>query len=354
MKLYIFLFVLILGAFHTSSHAAEKDHIYKADNPLIQYVGRIDFSNKELPRFYAPGVYVTFTFRGSKCTVQLNDEVLYNKNHNYITIVIDGGKPSRIQLKEKQNDIQIAKKLSNGVHTVVVCKDTESGIGYLEFVGIRCKKLLPSIPKPERRLEFIGNSITCGTGSDLTIPCDTKDWYDQHNAYLAYGPSTARNLNAQWHLTAVSGIGLTRSCCDLKNTLPDVFDKINLRENELKWNFAKYQPDVVSICLGQNDGFQDSVTFTSAYVNFIQKLRSVYPKATILCLTSPMADEKLNAVLKKYLTEILAEAQKTDHNVYKYFYSKRYFHGCGTHPDLAEHKQMASELTAYIKEIKHW
>ena len=71
---------------------------------------------------------------------------------------------------------------------------------------------LPLSPKPVRRMEFIGNSITCGTGSDQSVvPCDKGVWQDQHNAYLSYGPAVARSFNAQWQLSAVSGIGLMHS-----------------------------------------------------------------------------------------------------------------------------------------------
>ncbi len=45
--------------------------------------------------------------------------------------------------------------------------------------------------KPEKRkkIEFIGNSITCGAQSDPSdIPCDEGEYMDHQYAYLAYGP----------------------------------------------------------------------------------------------------------------------------------------------------------------------
>jgi len=91
---------------------------------------------------------------------------------------------------------------------LVICKNTEANIGYLELAGIRCRQLVKPAPKPARKIEFIGNSITCGTGSDLSvIPCGKELWEDQHNAYLSYGPITARAVNAQYHLSAVSVSG---------------------------------------------------------------------------------------------------------------------------------------------------
>lgn len=61
-------------------------------------------------------------------------------------------------------------------------------------------------------MEFIENSITCGTCSDQSIvPCGKGVWQSQHNAYLSYGPAVARSFNAQWQLIAVSGISLMHS-----------------------------------------------------------------------------------------------------------------------------------------------
>ena len=81
--------------------------------------------------------------------------------------------------------------------------------------------------------------------------------------------------------------------------MPQVFDKINMRSDSIAWVFNRYIPDVVTICLGQNDGIQDSTVFCTNYINFIKQVRQQYKKANIVCLTSPMADEKLVAVLKK-------------------------------------------------------
>jgi hypothetical protein len=50
----------------------------------------------------------------------------------------------------------------------------------------------------------------------------------------------------------------------------------------LGWPIIVGQPDVVTICLGQNDGVQDSTAFCSAYLRFIGQLRHVYPNAQLI------------------------------------------------------------------------
>jgi hypothetical protein len=353
------LLFILLAIAPLTSFSKPKDQqlkLYKADDPKIQYFGRIDFSDPLAPRFWSPGVYVRAKFKGTDCQVLLNDEILGGDNHNYIEIAIDNQPPVRIKLTGKINVIQAAQGLADTQHQITICKNTESGIGYLDFVGIKCRKLMPPPARPKRKIEYIGDSITAGTGMDLSvIPCGKGQWYDQHNAYMSYGARTSRALNAQWQLTAVAGIGMTHSCCDMDIVMPQVSDKVDLRDNKLPWDFGRYQPDVVTICLGQNDGIRDSALFCGTYVKFIGSLRMHYPKAAIICLSSPMADEQLTGALKRYLSGIVAYMNnKGDRKIYKYFFSKRYHNGCGGHPDLAEHQQIADELTGCIKQIEGW
>lgn len=350
---YIFCFILSLSSL-CGIAKADKLHFYSADNPNIKYVGRIEFSNPLAPRFWNPGVYVQAKFMGTSLTISVNDEELWG-SHNYLEIAIDNNKLLRIQTTGKTNIIKVADDLSPGAHTVTICKDTESGIGYIEFVGLECESLLP-MKLPKRKIEYFGDSITCGMASDESvIKCDKGKWYDQHNAYMAYGPVTARALNAEWQITAVSGIGLIHSCCDLKITLPQVMDKVKLYADTIKWDFNKYIPDVATICLGQNDGIQDSTAFCGAYVRLIDSIRTKYPKADIVCLTSPMGNAELTAALKKYILGIEQYLHlHGDKKVSHYFFSRSFNDGCGGHPSMAQHAVIAGELTGYIKGLEKW
>jgi lysophospholipase L1-like esterase len=357
MKLLILSVLTFVFGSILISGGQQAPQLFTPDNPNIHYVGRIDFTNPLKPRFWSPGVYFKAKFKGTSCEVLLNDENLYGTYHNYIEIAVDDRQPYRVQLTAKENAIKIGHDLSNTTHIVTICKDTESGIGYLDFLGFRCEQLLPLPAEPRRKIEFIGNSITCGAGMDLaTTPCGTGQWYDPNNAYMAYGPLTARTLNAQWQLTSVSGIGLMRSCCNMKTIMPQVFDKVKLATDSLAWDFKRYQPNVVTVCLGQNDGVQDSTTFCNSYIRFIGNIRKHYPKADIVCLSSPMADQTLTKVLQRYITGINGYENQTngDRKVHHYFFSRQYHNGCGGHPDMAEHQLIADELTAYIKQLEHW
>jgi lysophospholipase L1-like esterase len=333
-----------------------KANLFPASHKSIQYVGRVDFSSPKHPRFWAPGVYIQAKFIGTYVDITVLDEVLYGTSHNSISVAIDGGPSQQFKLKEKVNKIKVASKLSPGEHTITICKNTEAGIGYIELLNIVCEGLLPLPLKSTRKIEFIGNSITAGSGIDVSqAPCGKGQWYDQHNAYESYGPLVARSLQAQWHLSAVSGIGLIKSCCNMNVTMPQVYDKINQRKNQGTWKFSRYQPDVITVCLGQNDGVQDSTVFTSAYVKFISDLRTYHPNAQIICLSSPMADAALSNVLKRYITGVVNHAQANgDKQVSKFFFSRSFNSGCEGHPNMKEHQLMAKELSEYIASLMQW
>jgi hypothetical protein len=358
MKYFICLALIIFfsSTLAFASYKKESLKFFRADNNRIRYVGRVDFSNPKKPRIWAPGVYIKAKFKGSLCEIVLNDEVSGGNNLNYLEIVIDNNKPYRIQTTGKVNTIKLPEGLANTEHTILICKDTESNIGYIDFIGFRCEQLLPLPVQPTRKIEYFGDSITSVTGMDQSIiACDKGQWYDQHNAYMSYGALTSRNLNADWQLTALAGVGLLSSCCNMKLVLPQMYDKVFLAADSISWSFKNYQPDVVTICVGQNDGQQDSTLFCGTYVRLITSLRRHYPKAEIICLSSPMADGKLSPVLKRYLAVITAYMNiRGDKKVHKYFFSKQYHNGCGGHPGLDEHKLIADELTLYIKQIKGW
>ena len=59
---------------------------------------------------------------------------------------------------------------------------------------------------------FIGNSITCGYGTETTDPYEHFS-YDNENHTLTYAYLAARDLDADFHVVARSGIGHLPQLC---------------------------------------------------------------------------------------------------------------------------------------------
>ncbi len=327
---------------------------FDGSNQQIHYVGRFDKTEPTSPKVWAPGAYIEFNFEGTFCEIELEDELRFLVHHNYIEIVIDGGVPKRMQLSSKFNTIKIGRNLSKGKHHVVICKNTESAIGYLKFIGVRCANLLPLKKSKKKYIEFIGDSITCGNGADNSqIPFKKGTWYDYHNAYLSYGALLARELDAEYILSAVSGIGLAESCCGIDYTMSDVYDCIDFHENHKKWNFKNQpKPALIFITLGQNDALKNESVYEKKYLEFLAMLRGQYKNSVIICCTSPMASSKFKLQLKKSIAKVVDFRQKNgDNKIFFFNYAGTYNAGYKKHPTIQQHQLMMRELLVFLRDL---
>jgi len=314
-----------------------------------------------IPKTWASGSYISANFIGTYCDVILNDEVLKGNYYNYIEIIIDDTLIMRVKNTAKTNTIRVSSTLANKKHKITICKDTEAFIGYIEFVGLRCKAMDAPPVLPTHKIECIGNSITSGNGSDQSeFDCKSGGWYDKHNAYFSYGAITARSLNAQWHLSSASGIGLIHSCCIDTVDMPYVFDKTNLQLNGPSWDFSQYIPDVLTIGLGSNDGIiadADTSNFYGTFVSFIKTIRINYPNTQIILISSPMASGTLLANIIQNNAAVarrMKESGDSKVSTFVFSTSKSWNAGCGLHPSLVQHVEIANLLSKYIKSLMNW
>ena len=115
--------------------------------------------------------------------------------------------PPRLQLGEKGAHLyRVVSGLTAGEHTVRLVKATEPMIGVTQIQGFQLSaggQLLPQ-PAPRRRLEVIGDSISCGYGNE---GANQNEHFTPktENAYFTYGADAARSLGADYVCLAWSG-----------------------------------------------------------------------------------------------------------------------------------------------------
>jgi hypothetical protein len=330
----------------------EETSFFLGSDKRIQYVGRFDFSDEQAPKTWAPGAYLEFDCIGTEAFITIEDELRFGKTHNYIQLVIDGHS-KRIKLKGKLNRIQLFTGKQSKKHHVLICKNTESAVGYLKIRGIQCKQLVRSLKRKKLVFEFIGDSITCGNGADSSSCSFGKGtWYDYHNAYFSYGARLARVFEADWILSAVSGIGMHHSCCGIKHSMPDVYEHVGFHQEHEKWSF-RIKPHIVFITLGQNDGSKAMHEYEKNYLSFLKRLRKQYSTSHFICSTSPMADrelkEKMNASIRKI---VRIQKEKGDNKVHSFSYEGIYTDGYDKHPTITQHQQMKDELLQFVRSQK--
>ena len=339
----------------------------------ISYIGRVDRTDSLGPRQWGAGAYFTFAFDGDGCDVDIRDQRLYGNSYNYLEVVIDGESVARVRTLGERNRLTIGKSqlpavtdtalkviavadsITDGPHTVLIARDTECAMGFTQVEQVAAKGLEAWQPAADKKIEFIGNSITSGMDCyDGEIPFGQGTWYDHHRAYYAYGPRTARALNAQWSLASVSGIGLMHSCCEHKYVLPQTYDKVNLVDNEVPYDFS-FRPDIVVSALGQNDGVQDSATFVDAYVDFIRVLREKNPDAQLVLLSSPMANDTLRTFFRQILPAVADEATRRGFagkagEIPVYIYENAYNDGGTSHPSMNQQAEIADKLVNFLRD----
>jgi lysophospholipase L1-like esterase len=327
-----------------------------AANDEFSYSGRTEKVNDSTQALISPAAHVVFTAEGDSLTVFVGAQ---GEPHNFVVIEVNGKYLDRFQVqKDSVTQITIVLPLEEE-NEIGIYKATEASNGLVLFYGAEAEKIGQYTPKIDAEIEFIGDSITCGFGADTEdIPCDTGEWYDQHNAYLAYGPVAARALNAEYKLSSVSGMGMYRNWNDEDQpVMGDVYSTTYLDGNKAKkWDFKGKTPDLVSICLGTNDLSEgdgekerepfDPETFTSKYITFVQGVFDNYPKTKLALLTSPMVSGENADVLLKCLQDVKSHFDN-GHTVAIFEFAPITPGGCGSHPDLADHKLMSEQLIPF-------
>jgi lysophospholipase L1-like esterase len=340
------------------------------NDPNIFYLGRID-CQPDGPAFAFPAATVRLRFTGSALDLRLRDNGTGGaQTTNYYDVSIDGAAPTRLEATSGDQTYPLARDLGDGEHTAEIVKRAESngntGKGQVLAFRIRAgAALLPVAVKP-LRLEFVGDSITCGYGDEIstTMPDNFHYTTADSNANQAYGAVAARQLGAEYVAVAVSGRGVYRNYSDGAGDLAPVFYEDTLPDDASapRWDFSRYVPDAVVVNLGTNDFSPpgpDHAAYTGAYAAFLKQIRGHYPGAILLAVVGPMLNDSFPAGVNAWTTNqgdvssvvsgLNAQGDAKVHYLALTPQSPPY--GEDYHPTLATHQQMAA---AVVSELQRW
>ena len=350
-----------------------KGTVVSPSDPNIRYAGRISFTNPERPAWNFPGIQIMAAFEGTSLRMMAKPQ------SGYFMAQIDQAEPFKVAFRgERDSVVTLATALPEGRHLVRLMYIIEGYELYPEFWGFVLDEgcqLVEAPSFPSRKIEFIGNSITCGYGNEGLDKFDHFD-YATENHYYSYASIAARNLEAQHWVVARSGIGAYRnygepktgspgSCMPVQYEFTGYAYKPELREEASflseKWDFDRYQPDVVCINLGTNDLSTNNYDLTllkEGYQKLLKMVRQHNPKAKIVFLTGSMLYNQELKEACQLLDEIAAEAQASgDKEVYRFDMEHimgEEFFGNDYHPNVYQDEKMANELTAYLRKLMNW
>ncbi|HMU67233.1 MAG TPA: hypothetical protein PKE57_08810, partial [Cellvibrionaceae bacterium] len=293
---------------------------------------------------------VSFMAPGSKLEFLASAEF----ERAFIDILVDGQLIQKAYvLDHKTNTVSInLGESAKNTHLVEIYNRGEGDSFATRLISLETEQTLIPITKPNRKLMFIGASVTCGTLSEPADNCALGP--ASHNGRVAHGTLIAHALNAESQLVCRSGRGiLNGSVASIPQDAVHFLDYILTTANgPVYWDHRLFTPDGILIALGNNDDLSNGERFISAYNTLLYKLRSLYPEALIILTEGPLISGERKNQLTAYLTSIVSASNDAK---LSYIPSKKYPNSpCNDHPDAKTHQAIAEELLPQIKEKLKW
>ena len=312
--------------------------------------GRVYFKD-EVMWLGLSGSGASFTFDGTKLVLNLKgDNIAVGENpidYARIAVYVDG---------KRVVDVEIIK----------LSESPMSAVGIEAFAEGSAEAL----PEKPLKIEFIGDSITCGYG------VDDEDENHQfttatEDVTKAYAYKTAKTLDAEYSMFSASGYGIVSGYTEgdepiSEQTIPQFYCSYGFSRGnfagtapqDIPWDFSKYVPQIIVINLGTNDDsycrdYKDrQAVFSKLYADFLAVVREKNPQAYILCTVGIMGERIFPAVeegIKIYL-ESHADSKISSMMFHEQDGANDGF-AANWHPTEKTHKKAAAVLTEKLREI---
>ena len=305
-----------------------------------------------------PGVYAAVRFGGDVLIVAFDDTV-----SRYRLTVDDGSGPALVITRPGKSALRLAG-LGPGPHTARLDKISETlgGVGGVDgfFVPSDGEPLAPPDGKP-RQIELIGDSDTVGYGNTSTTrDCSGDDVFRATDTQESFGPRVARHFDADYQITAMSGIGLVRNYDGVSPGVNMItkYPRI-LFDQDTPYAFADWAPQIVVVALGSNDFSSDvrsgepwgdqtalASDFETRFVAFLEALRARNPDAYLLLAAVHEDNDGYLSAQHAVLTSMQARGET---RVGLIELPKMEEGACHWHPSLRDHEVIADALIGYIR-----
>ena len=340
-----------------------------ASDSRVTYVGRVlkDGGNVS---FDWTGVTVRISFGGSYLAMKASDT-----KANYYDIWIDkepcaeadrtikvSGEDSTYVLLTPDMLLAKGKDINSLYHRVTLKKRTEGEQGRTTISEFITKglELTQAEGLKERQFEVIGDSYTCGYGTEN---CTRDDAFspETENSNLTYAAILSRYFNADYYSVAHSGMGISRNYNDhVKGYyMPDRYSQTFDEDKESKWDASAdgFRPALTIIYLCTNDfstGRQPTLSvFKENYIRLLEQVKANYGEDhKILCISSKcddMAADYVRAVVNSCGMKEVHFLSITDA-----IHDNEGDLGASWHPNYKGHIKLAHAMIPYVSTLTGW
>lgn len=323
----------------------------------VRWVGRVDLTDAQHPRFSWSGTGFVARFSGTSLAIQINSSGAF-----VFKPVVDGTPATAITIPSGLQTATVATGLAAGMHTVELYRQTEGSQGDSQLMAITVGggALVAPPSAPARLIEVIGDSISCGYGTLGTLA--DSNCFPTESAWDTYESVAARALSADVSIIAMSGQGVYRNYGgDMNNTLPMVYTRALTNDATPAWDF-RTQPQAVIVNLGTNDisnGKGDPGTpFETAYVGLLASVRAKYSGAWIVCIIGPLLSGTDLTTIQGHIRNAVAARQSAGDTKVEFFSQiatqSSDKAACQYHPNPAENQIMATQIEAELRAKLGW
>ncbi|ORX59320.1 hypothetical protein BCR36DRAFT_317432 [Piromyces finnis] len=357
--------------------SASSNGIFKPTKDNVKIIGRANYDEeKGFLWFGLTDSGIEYKFTGKQTTIDLE----VDGDPARFKIFTDGELYS-VTLLSKKEEVDIVFDEASE-HVVSLIKISECAQSTVRIYGIKSDsdKIEPTSAN-SKKIEFIGDSITCAYGVDGT----DKDTFSTKNedGTKSFAYKVAKKFNADYSMVSYSGFGIISGYTvdGERNTisaLPQYYDKLGFsywnqfgsditQIKTVSWNSEDFIPDLIVINLGTNDnsymqGIKSSekkksevAAFVAEYQEFIGKIRSTYPDSEILCTLGIMGQE-LYPQVEEAVNNYKAETGDEKVNAFKFNVQNIAKNGKAVdwHPAHQSHVEAAYELIEEIETLYGW
>ena len=286
---------------------AEKLYSFTADSKNVRVSGRSIFENNIRYLSYTNS-FIEFEFTGTAAYAELISDLTPPEEiyRAWAGVCINGETiPSRVfKIDDKKAVYELYKSDKPEKVTLRLMKLSEAAFAKMGIaeISINGELLPPPVPSSERRIEFVGDSITCGYGIDGIWNKDVFST-ETENPIKGYAYKTALKCGAEFQYVSWSGMGVYSSWVEDSAEKPpdnwlvtDIYpytdsplEKSFDKDSFAKWDFSSYIPQIIVFNMGTNDQSwtkhikERCDAFCEKYYAFLEMLRKFNPDAYIIC-----------------------------------------------------------------------